>query len=60
VDDDHNIREIMMLVLSEEGYNVSGLDNGSAVLETVLNTQPDIILLDVMLGDADGRDIVNY
>lgn len=57
VDDDDDIREIISLVLKEEGFKVRELNNGSQVLETVNIFKPDIILLDVMLGDADGRDI---
>ncbi|MEB0261785.1 response regulator [Mucilaginibacter sp. 10I4] len=57
VDDDPDIREIIMMVLESEGFSVSGLDNGNAVVNTVQQTLPDIVLLDVQLGDRDGRDI---
>jgi DNA-binding response OmpR family regulator len=57
VDDDEDIREILMYVLESEGYEVSGLDNGRSVIDTVQKIQPDIVLLDVQLGDGDGRDI---
>lgn len=57
VDDDQDIREIIMYVLGTEGYEVSGLDNGLSVLDTVAQIQPDILLLDVQLGDSDGCDI---
>lgn len=57
VDDDHDIRDVMMMILELEGYAVTGLDNGHAVLETIQQTRPDIVLLDVQLGDMDGRDI---
>lgn len=57
VDDDPDIREIIMYILESEGYCVSSLDNGQAVVETVKKIQPDMVLLDVQLGDSDGRDI---
>lgn len=57
VDDDQDIREIIMFVLESEGYSVCGLDNGTAVVDTVKQICPDIVLLDVQLGDRDGRDI---
>jgi DNA-binding response OmpR family regulator len=57
VDDDRDIREIIMMVLESEGYDVSGLDNGQAVIDMVHQMQPDMVLLDVQLGDRDGRDI---
>lgn len=57
VDDDPDIRDIIMMVLDMEGYMVTGLDNGQEVVQFVRQQHPDIVLLDVMLGDADGRDI---
>ncbi|RFZ94830.1 DNA-binding response regulator [Mucilaginibacter conchicola] len=57
VDDDPNIRDIIMMVLDMEGYVVTGLDNGHQVIQVAKLEHPDIVLLDVMLGDADGREI---
>jgi DNA-binding response OmpR family regulator len=57
VEDDHDIREVMMLVLGLEGFKVTGLADGYHVAETVRRERPDIVLLDAMLGDMDGRDI---
>ena len=57
VDDDPDIREIMTMILESEGYLVVGLDNGLDALDTIRKVRPDIVLLDVMLGDVDGRDI---
>lgn len=57
VDDDPDIRELIVMTLESEGYKVSGLGNGQAVVDTVQQTQPDIVLLDVQLGDRDGGDI---
>lgn len=57
VDDDVDIREIIKLILDMEGFQVSELDNGSQVEETVQRWRPDVVLLDVLLGDMDGRDI---
>jgi DNA-binding response OmpR family regulator len=57
VDDDPYIREIIIIILELEGYNVSGLDNGAQVVNVVQQIRPDIVLLDVQLGDSDGRDI---
>jgi DNA-binding response OmpR family regulator len=57
VDDDEDIRQIITWILSEEGYEVSELPDGSRVVDTVAQDPPDLLLLDVMLGDTDGRDI---
>ena len=57
MDDDNDIREIITLILEAEGFEVAALDNGRAVAETVQQDPPNMILLDVQLGDMDGRDI---
>jgi DNA-binding response OmpR family regulator len=57
VDDDRDIRELMHLILEMEGYAVTELDNGHDVLDAIQILRPDVVLLDVMLGDVDGRDI---
>ena len=57
VEDDEDIRELITMILGTEDYAVAGLANGSAVLQTVAQLEPNLILMDVMLGDADGRDI---
>jgi CheY-like chemotaxis protein len=60
VDDDKDIRELIHLILEMEGYAVTELDNGHGVLEVIQALRPDVVLLDVMLGDMDGRDICKY
>lgn len=57
VDDDRDIRDLIRLILEMEGYLVTELDSGHGVLEAIHKTRPDVVLLDVMLGDMDGRDI---
>ncbi len=57
VDDDDDIRDIIHLILEGEGYEVSELADGHNVDGAVSDFHPDVILLDVMLGDMDGRDI---
>lgn len=57
VDDDNDIREIIMTILEMEGFAVTGLNNWSEVIQTVHGQRPDVVLLDVMLGDADGLEI---
>ncbi|QEM02998.1 response regulator [Mucilaginibacter rubeus] len=57
IDDDRDIRDIIRLILELEGFKVDVLDNGHFVDETILSFKPQLILLDVMLGDMDGRQI---
>ncbi len=57
VDDDSDILDIIRIILEEEGYEVVTLANGNKVLDIVKQNSPDLILLDVMLGGLDGREI---
>jgi len=57
VDDDIDILDVIRIILEDEGYEVSTLDNGRDVLKEVASNMPDLILLDVMLCGMDGRDV---
>lgn len=57
VDDDPDIVEVIKIILEEEGYEVSTLTSGINILNIISTTRPDLILLDVMLGGMDGREI---
>jgi CheY-like chemotaxis protein len=57
VDDDRDILDVIGIILEDEGYEVSSLDNGRDVVDEVCKNRPDLILLDVMLCGIDGREI---
>lgn len=57
VDDDHDIVDVIKIILEDEGYEVSTLTNGRNILDVISSVRPDLILLDVMLGGMDGREI---
>lgn len=57
VDDDRDILNVIEIILEDEGYVISTLDNGREVMEEVKKNMPDLILLDVMLCGIDGRDV---
>ncbi len=57
VDDDPAILRVVRRSLESAGYNVEALDCGAAVIERAAAFAPDIILLDLVLPDADGIDL---
>ena len=57
VDDDPDLLEMVDMVLTNQGYTVSTITNGSTFFERVHSFKPDLILLDIFLGDADGRTL---
>lgn len=59
VDDDLDILEVIGIILDDEGFETRLVSNGSEVFENISTFQPDLIILDVMLGNMDGREICN-
>ena len=58
VDDDPNIREVISVLLSSEGYNVDAAENGQmAVARVEEGNEYDIICLDIMMPDMDGIEV---
>jgi DNA-binding response OmpR family regulator len=57
VDDNTFMVEIMTYILMNIGYDVIALYNGDKVLDHIKTCHPDLIILDMMLPGADGRDI---
>lgn len=58
VEDDSNIRELIEYTLSSADFNVESFENASAFFERMANTRPDAVLLDIMLPDMDGTEIL--
>ena len=58
VEDDKNIREIEMFALKNSGYAVEEFENAKAFFSRSAEKVPDLVLLDIMLPDMDGLEIV--
>lgn len=54
VEDEKDIRELLVYSLDREGFTVIGTDNGVAALSLAAMKRPDLILLDLMLPGMDG------
>ena len=59
VEDDSNIREIEMFALKNSGYLVEGFENGKDFFKRLADKKPDLVLLDIMLPDIDGMEILS-
>lgn len=57
VDDNKDILEILRYILEDSGYAVDTLSDGHFLFDKIHEYMPDLILLDVMLGDMDGREL---
>jgi len=57
IDDDIEMIEIIKLTLERKNYSFWGALSGQSGLELILETQPDLILLDLMMPDMDGWEL---
>lgn len=57
VDDNNDILMVLKLILEDSGYDVETLNDGEFLFEKINEQFPDLILLDVMLGKLDGREL---
>ena len=58
VEDDSNIREIETIALKNSGYEVRAFENAKDFYRKIEERVPDLVLLDVMLPDESGYEIV--
>jgi len=55
VEDNHAILDVITLILESEAFNVDGLNKGAEFMNHVQEFKPDVIIMDIMLPDIDGR-----
>src|SRR5437660_7050918 len=58
VDDEPMLRNLLSRLLRMEGYEVLEAEDGQAAIEIVRASEPDLVLLDVMLPARDGLDVL--
>jgi len=58
VDDDPHIREVVCFALEQAGHEVTSVGSGEAALESLSRVAPDAIVLDVVLPEMDGLDVI--
>ena len=57
VDDDKDILEVLQFILEDSGYEVDTLTDGNFLMDKIRERNPNLILLDIMLGNMDGREL---
>jgi CheY-like chemotaxis protein len=58
VDDDHDVRAIMVSFLSDIGYLVHEADHGAAALALQERVKPQLMIIDFAMPGTNGADIV--
>ncbi len=57
VDDERRNRQLLEVMLSQEGYELVTADSGRDALDSVAAHRPDLILLDVMMPGLNGYEV---
>lgn len=58
VEDERNIRELIVYTLESSGFAAKGFEDGEALYEALRQELPQLILLDIMLPGEDGMSIL--
>ncbi|MDF2557235.1 MAG: Response regulator consisting of a CheY-like receiver domain and a winged-helix DNA-binding domain [Bacillales bacterium] len=58
VEDDENIRELVLYALKSSGFEAFGFENGRDFFEKMLSDKVDLVILDIMLPGEDGLSIL--
>ncbi len=56
VDDDSSIREVVSFALRQQGHEIVEAANGADALATFDRIHPDLVILDIMMPEMDGRE----
>lgn len=58
VEDDHALQRVLVEWLKGEGYEVVGITTGREALDVIPREHPDLILLDIILPEVNGFEVM--
>ena len=58
VDDDNTIRDLEVYTLEQTGFQAKGFPDGISMLKALESEMPELIILDIMLPETDGVEIL--
>jgi len=59
IDDNEDLLQVCEVILTSDGHEYTGIDNGKEGLELIRDEKFDVVLLDLSMPDFTGQDVVN-
>jgi CheY-like chemotaxis protein len=59
VDDDESLRMLYFKELSEEGYEVLAVQSGKEAIDSIKQSRPDAVILDIKMEGMDGLSVLD-
>jgi two-component system response regulator RstA len=57
VEDDERLADLTIKYLEENGFEVTWINNGLVAVDKIIQIQPDVVILDLMLPGIDGLEV---
>ena len=57
VDDSRELLDALKIFLEKKGYLVKGITNHREIFDVIKDYKPDLVMLDIFLSGADGREV---
>lgn len=59
IEDNQDIRDLLAFILERDGFQISTAADGISGLSLIKETQPDLVLLDVMMPEFSGLEVLD-
>ena len=59
-DDDKQVRQILKIFLTRQGYHVDEAENGAQALAIIDSARPDLVFLDIVMPDLNGIETLHW
>jgi CheY-like chemotaxis protein len=58
IEDDPGVRRVLQHTLEYAGHTVNAVDNGRDALRAVNESEPDLVVTDIVMPDSDGLEVI--
>ena len=58
IDDEPAVHRLLQIILEVEGYRITGLGSNESTRDSVTAGKPDLVILDIMMPELNGFDVL--